>query len=281
MQAWIEPRHGSESKMNCLQQGRCRQFLWKGGVWLEMRKTRKQQSRLKMATTPPTTASAKQAAVTAKAERIVQRVKDHHAMGLEANTEQIKNGTTTEELAVKKGLDSGALRRFKLFAKSYSAEQLVEFCMLRRLNRLPLHWGYLPYLLTIKNPVKRTEMAANAATNGWSPTRLHAEIRKLEGRPPGHGRRVELPKNPTDAIQQIVREGNLWLARAKKFVVGLAPNKPASKTRRGDNKLDLSELTALLETVSSEIGRLRKQLGPERVSAKVRRKRRQHGKTSG
>gem|GEM_PF-1949691 len=259
--------------MNCLQQGRCRQFLWKGGVWLEMRKTRKQQSRLKMATTPPTTASAKQAAVTAKAERIVQRVKDHHAMGLEANTEQIKNGTTTEELAVKKGLDSGALRRFKLFAKSYSAEQLVEFCMLRRLNRLPLHWGYLPYLLTIKNPVKRTEMAANAATNGWSPTRLHAEIRKLEGRPPGHGRRVELPKNPTDAIQQIVREGNLWLARAKKFVGELDSIRDRVKLRHAADQLELQQLAKFLAEVKSESARLEKQLtSPPRPAKRPHKK---------
>lgn len=267
--------------MTCLWQGRCRHLSFDPEYRSQQQDLRQGMSERLMRNSPPTTASAKQAAVTAKAKRTVQRVKDHHAMGLEANAEQVKNGTTTEEFAATKGVDSGALRRFKLFAKSYSAEQLDEFCNLRRRNDLPLHWGYLPYLLTVKNPKTRTEMAANAADNGWSPARLHAEIRKLEGRPPGHGRRVELPKNPTDAIQQIVREGNLWLARAKKFVAELASTKPAPKTRLGENKLDLSELTALLETVSSEIGRLRKQLGPERVPAKIRRKRRHRGKTSG
>jgi len=267
--------------MTCLWQGRCRHLSFDPEYRSQQQDLRQEMSERLLRKSPPTTASAKQAAVTAKAKRIVRRVRGHHRMGTKANARQFTKGTSTERFAASKGVDSGAMRRFKLFAKLYSAEQLEAFCKLRRPNGLPLHWGFVPYLLTIKNTETRTDMAVDAAKNGWSPARLHAEIRKLEGRPPGHGRRVELPKNPTDAIQQIVREGNLWLARAKKFVVGLAPNKPASKTRRGDNKLDLSELTALLETVSSEIGRLRKQLGPERVSAKVRRKRRQHGKTSG
>lgn len=195
-------------------------------------------------------AKAKAAAIGAKAARIEQRVRKHHETGRLANKAQAERGISTTAFAEKQGLDPGTLRRWKMFAKLYSSEsvskrgglsQLDELCMLRRPNGLPLHWGFVPYLTTIKNAKKRQEIAERAAANGWSPARLHAEIRQKEKRPSGHGRAVELPAAPVEGLQLVLREGHLWLSRSKKLITRLCSGEPVtsgSLTRDAKHLLD-------------------------------------------
>lgn len=205
---------------------------------------------------------AKAAAIETKAERIAQRVRDHYAMGRKANAAEANLGTSTTAFAEREGVDPGTLRRWKLFARLYSDKpgtgpngmsELEELCRLRRPNRLPLHWGFLPYLLSLKNRKKRRSFASEAAKNGWSPARLHLEIRRSEGRLEGHGRSVELPPRRADAAQQLIREGRLWLARARKLTTELKPQSEAAKP----------SLASLAEGDRIELLRLFREIGQE------------------
>ena len=205
---------------------------------------------------------AKAAAIEAKAERIAERVRDNYAMGREANAAEANPGTSTTAFAEQEGVDPGTLRRWKLFARLYSDKpgtgpngmsELDELCCLRRPNRLPLHWGFLPYLLSVKNRKKRRSFASEAAKNGWSPARLHLEIRRSEGRHEGHGRSVELPARPADAAQQVIREGRLWLSRVRKLTTELKPQSEAAKP----------SLMSLAEGDRNELLRLFREIGQE------------------
>lgn len=231
-------------------------------------------------------AKAKFAVVEAKAKRIVERLRKHHEMGQDANQLQAKQPISTVELAEKKQLDPGTLRRSKMFAKLYSSEsgsgrgglsEFQELCSLRRPTGLPLHWGYVPYLMTIKSRKKRREIAAKAASQGWSPARLHAEIRQIEDRPPGHGRSVELPATTADATLQVVREGRLWLSRAKKLVAVFSSQKEGKpKSSLNNSGTEQAELTNLFNQVSTECARLTEMVGmsktsPSQSTAKPRR----------
>ena len=213
---------------------------------------------------------AKAAAIKAKAARIEQRVRDHHAIGQLANKLQAKRNISTTVFAAKHGIDPGTLRRSKQFAELYSAKtgtggsgmsELDEICNLRRPNGLPLHWGFLPYLMTVKGSRKRRQMAAKAAAQGWSPARLHAEIRQLEGRSKGHGRKVELPTTPVEGLLHILREGRLWLARSKKLIPTLcSPERLRAGPLDAGTKTTLDEVAKLFTDVVAECDRLGKTL---------------------
>lgn len=208
-------------------------------------------------------AQAKVSAIKAKAKRIEQRVRKHHKTGRLANqAQEAERSISTTAFAKKKGLDPGTLRRWKLFAKLYSAlptkkhnglSELDILCMLRRPNGLPLHWGYLPYLLSIKKNKARREMAEKAATEGWSPARLHAEICAKEQRPRGHGRSVTIPTKLEDGVRHVLRESQLWLARAKKLVKQLcSPEVVHAQLFDTGTKTVLAEVAKLFRDVQAE-----------------------------
>lgn len=213
---------------------------------------------------------AKQSALQAKAARIEQRVRDHHAMGQLANDAQSERNISTTDFAAKHGIDPGTLRRSKQFAELYSAKagtgdkgmsELDEVCNLRRPNGLPLHWGFLPYLMTVKDTKKRRQIAAKAAAQGWSPARLHAEIRQLEGRSKGHGRKVELPTTPMEGLLNILREGRLWLARSKRLIPTLcSPERLRAAPLDTETNTTLDEVAKLFTDVVAECNQLGKTL---------------------
>lgn len=201
-------------------------------------------------------------AIKAKAERIVQRLRDIHKTGQRAKVAQDENDVSTEIFADQEGLNAGTLRRWKKFAELYSVEPgtgragLSEFdilCALRRPNGLPLHWGYLPYLLSVMKTKTRREMAQKAADEGWSPARLHAEIREKEKRPRGHGRSVTIPTRLEDGHRLVLRESELWLARAKKLVKKLCSSgEGEGQPLDPEVEAVMIELAALLKQVQGK-----------------------------
>lgn len=192
----------------------------------------------------------------------MQRLRDIHKTGQRAKVAHDENEVSTEMFADQEGLNAGTLRRWKKFAELYPVEPgtgragLSEFdilCALRRPNGLPLHWGYLPYLLSITKAKTRREMAQKAADEGWSPARLHAEIREKEKRPRGHGRSVTIPTRREDGHRLVLRESELWLARAKKLVKMLCSSGEAEgQPLKPEVEAVVVETAALLKRVQGK-----------------------------
>ena len=206
-------------------------------------------------------AAARAAVIKAKAERIVDRIQQHYALGREANTAQDKKRITTKQFARNRRTDPGALRRWKRFARLYSVEQLDELCALRRPDQLPLHSGYINYLSSIPSPARRRKFAVMAAKNGWSSARLHREIRQTEGRPAGHGRKVGLPANLREGLHRLASEGRLWLTRAQIVLMTMtAGHDGKATTTDADTLRAINDVAALLATVRAECTQLGKTL---------------------
>lgn len=164
-----------------------------------------------MSVTKKSTPTAKQS----KAEQIANRLRSHHRLGSLANDRRLSE----DELG---RLNEYTLDKFQAFARDYSQDELNELCSGSRPNGLPLHWGYIPYLLAIqakqaaKIGVGRKHRSAIAARrkfqrlaidNGWSVAELRAAISMHFPQPVrGHGRRLSAPKDLALTVISFVRE---------------------------------------------------------------------------
>jgi Arc/MetJ-type ribon-helix-helix transcriptional regulator len=108
------------------------------------------------------------------------------------------------------------MRRARGFAQEYDEAALKRFLGHRKPNGLPLHVGYIPYLLTVKDAEKRQEFEEKAAEHGWTVPELITAIqrdRPLD--PKAHGRTVKSPADVETGLQQLVSTGVLWVNRSE------------------------------------------------------------------
>lgn len=168
--------------------------------------------------------------IESKLERSLRRLRELHGIGKQANLAASQWGVTTAMFAVEYKIDEDSLRKYKRFARFYSdapgsglngLSQLDELCNIRRLDGLSLHFSYVAILMSIEDSSQRQRMAQLAADNNWLAPRLQAEIRYRARRPPGHGRPMQTPATVLDGLQQILRDGGLWLRRATTVVDSL------------------------------------------------------------
>lgn len=111
--------------------------------------------RPKKATKKPTSATI------AKSNGIIDSLRKHFERGKRANEENMEDGKiTTVVLASIKGVNEYTLRKDRDFAEHFLEEELNELCRLRRENGLPLHWGYVPTLLSAGSKTKRRKFSA-------------------------------------------------------------------------------------------------------------------------
>lgn len=164
-----------------------------------------------MAAAKPPILSAKEI----KAVQIVERLRRHHQLGTRANDKELSQ----EEIDQ---LNEYTLDKFKAFARDYLPEELDELCSQKRPNELPLHWGYIPYLLTIQSKtasklgIDRSSPRTKAARQrfqrwtverGWSVSDLRAAISKrFPPKGSGHGRHLSKPKNLALGLFSLTRE---------------------------------------------------------------------------
>jgi len=80
-----------------------------------------------------------------------------YELGRQARSDQ--NSLPIEQFAAAQGLSPHTLRKARAFAREYSPEDLDKLCSLRRPNGLPLHFGYVPYLLSIRDKKARQTWA--------------------------------------------------------------------------------------------------------------------------
>ncbi len=194
-----------------------------------------------------------------KADRMVQRLCEQHAVGSAAIAAEKTDGKSTAAYAAEVGVNQHTLRKLKAFARLYYARgekrargqsSLDTLCCFRRKDsRLGLHWGHLLVLLGVSKASDRFRWAKHAADNNWSPQRLRAELRK--GKPVGHGRPLKRHESPLDGIAQVLAEGTRWIARCE-LVVSTCEKSP-KECRDAATRKVAGALHQFLETVGREV----------------------------
>ena len=118
------------------------------------------------------------------------------------------------------------MRQACRFAKLYASEKdLKELCALRRPNGLPLQWGHVPLLLTVKDQSERREFQQRAADEGWTAPQLYAEIRRSRGVSTNShaGRPVNKPTSPESCLRRIIADAKPWIRQCQEMEAVLKP----------------------------------------------------------
>ncbi len=184
-------------------------------------------------------------ATDAKAAQMVERLRHRYEIGQEANLTQL----SIEEFAAKEGLSSHTVRKLKRFANAYSPEDLNEFCQLRRPNGLPLHFGYVNYLLVVADKVERQKLQQRLAREGWSATELAGRLpRKFRGASP-HGRPMKKPATLAAGLEKAAEEA-IRLTRRVQVVRDVVDGRPGPKLRERAEEM-LTAVTALRRELRS------------------------------
>ncbi len=156
--------------------------------------------------------------IEAKAQRMIARLRQQHALGKAALLAE-ERGQSTSEFAANHPYSEHTMRKIKAFARHFSQADLNELCRGRRPNLLPLHWGFVPYLLAIESKhgiAARKKFQKLAIREGWSVPRLYREVRGRLGMK-GHGRPFNVPDNLEDGLQRLGEDLELLLRRCKKL----------------------------------------------------------------
>lgn len=176
-----------------------------------------------------------------------------YAIGQSANLAQKSRKRSTGDFAKARGLSEDTVRKLKKFAnvyrdrsvkpagtekpkdrrkrlKGWEETELDDLCRLRRPSGLPLHFGHVPSLLSIRKGDQRVEAARLAAKNGWSQAQLESYVRTRAQRPPGHGRRLKSPPIGKSGLQFIVRDAERLMRRIE--LVALRPYRKMSAERK-------------------------------------------------
>jgi hypothetical protein len=177
----------------------------------------------------------------ARIKKMVQKLLDDYSVGERARD----SGDSLETIAADHGLAVVTVRKLKLFAQKYSRRELRTLCALRRTGSgLPLHFGYVIYLLMAQSAAERrslAEMEANfrqgigrvnsakaardanrvrekfalkAAKNGWTAPELYSAVVAEYGLKDGHhGREKVLPQDRLTASVLATGEIKKWCDR--------------------------------------------------------------------
>ena len=150
-------------------------------------------------------------ATEAKATQMVKRLEDRYRIGRKAKTTRL----SIAEFAAKEGLSTHTVRKLKRFANAYSPEDLKELCRLRRPNGLPLHFGYVNFLLVVADKEERVKFQQRLAHEGWSAAELSTRIPGKFRGPSPHGRPMKKPKTPAEGLRQVADEAERLKRRTK------------------------------------------------------------------
>jgi hypothetical protein len=188
-------------------------------------------------------------ATLAQAEKMLQRIDKMYALGVKAPEPR----SNLDEASRRERVSPRVLRQARQFAATYDAAELKQLRSLRRPNGLPLHYNHFVYLMTVDEREERTEWARRAAENDWTAPVLHAHLKA--GRSPlsGGGRPIKIPRDTRLAVQQLVREADLWERRASDTLAQI-------RERGSRQRKACEELLVLVERVAKSCGLLRKEL---------------------
>ena len=172
----------------------------------------------------------------AKGNRMAAALRAHHVRGEQANLDHEQDGAlTTGTIARTSGVNNHTLRKDRDFAENFSKKDLEELCRRRRPvpSFLPLHWGYVPILLTAGSKTERRKFLRLAVREDWSVARLRREIQATRARVesneetlPVGGRPLKPPKNVLEGWHQIGNELRVLVKRcqAQKRIAETGPD---------------------------------------------------------
>jgi hypothetical protein len=197
---------------------------------------RKERSKVKASKIPrdPVTVSARR--------KMIAKLKAYHALGRQLKNEK----ASLEQVSREKGIHVTALYKARAFARQYNRQQLRQLCSLRRSNSLPLHWGYIPILLTVSNARERNKLQALAAAEDWSVNKL---IDEIKNRFPGERRQTESGKKggrPPSAARKEISERFAKISRTLESLL----NQPGRST---NDKRALREIASEIEEIEKRI----------------------------
>jgi hypothetical protein len=171
--------------------------------------------------------------VQVKVSRILDNVQRFHETG---NKSRGLASDARRKFDKKSPIGPERMRRARGFAEEYDEVALKRFLGHRKPNGLPLHVGYIPYLLTVKDAEKRQAFEEAAAKHGWTVPELIAAIRKKRPKEKkkkrAHGRTVKPPVDVDTGVQQLVETGVLWVNRSEVVMKMVRPGKSAKARQR-------------------------------------------------
>ena len=186
-------------------------------------------------------------ATEAKATQMVRRLEDRYRIGQKAKYTRL----SIARFAAKEGLSTHTVRKLKRFANTYSPEDLKELCRLRRPNGLPLHFGYVNFLLVVADKAERVKFQQRLAHEGWSAAELSTRIPGKFRGPSPHGRPMMKPASTADGLRQVAEEADR-LRRRTKLVVDAVKRRPRKRAGRA--------LRKRAETTAKAVASLKRQL---------------------
>jgi hypothetical protein len=196
-------------------------------------------------------------ATEAKAERMVNRLRDRYQIGRKANRSKL----TTSEFSGEHGLSEHTVRKLKRFATEYSVDELEALCQLRRPNGLPFHVGYVGYLLVINDKVERKKIQKQAAAEGWSAQTLAARIpSKYRRSTGGHGRPMQRPTSLSEGLSQIAEEAGRLSRRSEVLRTDVIPAEHGKRMSQAKRK-QVQNTIEILEKLRRELAATERELG--------------------
>jgi hypothetical protein len=183
----------------------------------------------------------------AKAKRMLDNIRERYARGREAlRAEREDPAMTTTEFATARGVPVQQIRRDKQFAEQFSLKDVERVCQLWQPDGMPLQWGHIAKVLAV-DPGERLMWLKRAAEHGWPADVRSRQIVKDRGARSGHGRSIQRPPTVEDGLDQLARDGDLWLRRYLLLVEQI--DEEAGAERRSKTPGDA--LHALLETADT------------------------------
>jgi hypothetical protein len=189
---------------------------------------------------------------TTDAKAMLKRLRSFYKLGVESRD----SDRSVRLFAESRGVKPATVWKARAFADKYTPRQLESLCRTTRENGLPLHWGYVCFLVTVEDPDVRQELVECVQENNWTAPELHAEIkRRFPGRGNvGAGRKRKVPKSTTDRLRMIANDAAAWARRCEWFTDKLL-EPPLKPLRKKETKLKTEALKAL-GSICAEVERL-------------------------
>ncbi len=150
------------------------------------------------------------------------------------------------------------LYRARSVAKTLTRREAISWSKKRNAKKRPLSGYHVFVVSALKDKDQQTELLKKCLTEGWSATRLQAEVQNQFGRKRGHGGRKPIPRekvSPMVGLQEIQLRTRHWLADHKVWF----GNKKAS-LQKVAKKAQTEELAAELRKTTAALGEMQKAL---------------------